>query len=453
MSAAFRLESWSLDMTLRATLCALSVAFFAAAASASPVLMISIDGLRPADVIEAKKKGLNLPHLTAFLKESAYATGVRNVLPTVTYPDHTTLITGVWPDKHGIGNNETFDPLNKNFGGWYWYASDIKVPTLWDAVHDKKGIVASIGWPVSVGATSIDYNLPEYWRAQTADDIKLIVALSTPGLVPRLVKDTGLPPYALFGEDPKHDVGRTRYAQKMLEFTFPEFMTVHLVSLDHYQHTYGPDSAESKAALEQLDTDVGDLIASARKTLPNVTIAIVSDHGFGPVHAEANIGKAFADAGLITLDPKTHKVVAWDAVPWNAGGSSAIVLAKPDDQAVKDKVVALLNKLQADPTSGVARWIDKAGIEARGGSTKASFWVDYKIGYSAISNFTQQMPTTLKGTHGYFPDNKEMRATFMIAGPGIKPKKLGEIDMRDIAPTLAKILEVQLPTANGKPLF
>jgi len=439
-------------MKFRAVLGALALTLCTGAATAAPVLMISIDGLRPADVIDAQKKGLKLPHLTAFLKEATYSTGVKNVLPTVTYPDHTTLITGVWPDKHGIGNNETFDPYGKNFGGWYWYASDIKVPTLWDAVHDKRGIVASLGWPVSVGTTAIDYNIPEYWRAQQPDDLKLIAALSTPGLIQRLQKDSGLPLYALFGEDPKHDVGRTRYAQKMLEFTFPEFMTVHLVSLDHYQHTYGPDSAEAKAALEQLDSDVGDLVATARRVEPNVTIAIVSDHGFGPVHAEANIGKAFADAGLITLD-KSRKVVSWDAIPWNAGGSSAIILAHPDDAGVKERVVALLNKLQADPNSGVARWIDKTGIAERGGSPKASFWVDYKIGWSSISNFTQQMPTTLKGTHGYFPDDKEMRATFMIAGPGIKAKKLGEIDMRDIAPTLAKILEVPLPKADGKPLF
>lgn len=439
-------------MKLRAGLLALSMLLGTGTAEAAPVLMISIDGLRPADVIDAQKRGLKLPHLSAFLKEATYSTGVKNVLPTVTYPDHTTLITGVWPDKHGIANNETFDPYGKNLSGWYWYASDIKVPTLWDAVHEKRGIVASLGWPVSVGTMSIDYNIPEYWRAQQPDDLKLLTALSTPGLIQRLQKDSGLPLYALFGEDPKHDVARTRYAQKMLEFTFPEFMTVHLVSLDHYQHTYGPDSAEAKAALEQIDSDVGDLIATAKKVEPSVVIAIVSDHGFSPVHAEANIGKAFADAGLITLD-KSHKVVSWEAMPWNAGGSSAIVLAHPDDAGVKERVVALLNKLQADPSSGVARWIDKSGIIERGGSPKASFWVDYKSGWSSISNFTQQMPTTLKGTHGYFPDDKEMRATFMIAGPGIKAKKLGEIDMRDIAPTLAKILEVSLPKADGKPLF
>lgn len=441
-------------MKLRVTLCTLLLALISATASAGPVLLISLDGLRPMDVIEAKKRGLTLPHLTAFLKDGAYATGVRNALPSVTYPNHTTLITGVWPAQHGIYSNETFDPLGKNLEGWYWYESDIKVATLWDAVHDKHRVVDSIGWPVSVGATSIDYNVPEYWRALNGEDLKLLRALSTPGLIARLEKDSGMPLGALFGEEPANDVGRTRFAEKMIEFTFPEFMTVHLISLDHYQHTYGPDSPQARSALEALDNDVGELIATARRVQPNLTVAIVSDHGFAPVHADVNLGKAFAEAGLVTYDPQKKKVTAWDAIPWNAGGSSAIVLAHPDDQIVKDKVAALLNKLAADPASGIAHVIDKAGIEARGGAGKASFWVDYKLGYQAGTNYTGPLvsPSVQKGSHGYFPDNKEMRATFMIDGPGIKPKKLGEIDMRDIAPTLAKIMGVSLPSA-GKPLF
>jgi predicted AlkP superfamily pyrophosphatase or phosphodiesterase len=439
-------------MPLRTVLFALPFVTLAAAASAEPVLMISLDGLRPADVIEAKKKGLNLPNLTAFMKVSAYATGVRNVLPTVTYPDHTTLITGVWPDKHGIGNNETFDPTGKNLQGWYWYAEDIKVPTLWDAVHDKKGVVGAVGWPVSVGSLSIDYNVPEYWRAQNAEDLKLLRALATPGLIGTLEKETKLPLGALFGEEPQNDVGRTAYAIQIIADTKPQFMTVHLVSLDHYQHTYGPDTEQSKKALEGLDKDVGDLIAAAKKADPTVTVAIVSDHGFAAVHAGVYLNQALTEAGLITLDDK-GKLKSWDAISWNAGGSAAIVLAHPDDEALKAKVAAVLNKLAADPNSGVARWIDKTGIAARGGSPQASFWVDFKIGYSGSGSFTIAKTFTLKGTHGYFPDNKEMRATFMIAGPGIKPKKLGEIDMRDIAPTLAKILDVPLPKADGKPLF
>src|SRR6201995_710603 len=113
-------------------------------AQAAPVLMISVDGLRPGDVLDAQTRGMKIPALRALLADSLYAQGVKNALPTVTYPNHTTLITGVWPARHGIPNNPTFDPLQQNMGGWYWYARDIKVPTLWDAVHASGRKVASL---------------------------------------------------------------------------------------------------------------------------------------------------------------------------------------------------------------------------------------------------------------------------------------------------------------------
>ena len=63
-------------------------------------------------------------------------------------------------------------------------------------------------------------------------------------------------------------------------------------------------------------------------------------------------------------------------------------------------------------------------------------------------------PSNVKGTHGYFPTHPEMRATFILSGPSIaKRGSLGEVDMRDIAPTLAKVMKVSLPQADGKPLF
>ena len=108
------------------------------AARAEPVLLISIDGLRPGDVLEADKRGLSIPNLRRFVKEGAHATGVTGVLPTLTYPSHTTLMTGVSPAKHGIVANNSFDPMGMNQGGWYWYAQDVKTPMLWDqgrAVH------------------------------------------------------------------------------------------------------------------------------------------------------------------------------------------------------------------------------------------------------------------------------------------------------------------------------
>jgi len=294
----------------------------------------------------------------------------------------------------------------------------------------------------------------EYWRAGTPEDLKLLTALSTPGLVPRLEHETHVPLSALFGEDPEYDVGRTRYAEKMFEDFSPEFMTVHLVSLDHTQHKYGPGSPEAHAALEKLDADVGELVAVARKVEPNVTVAIVSDHGFAAVSKKVNLGTAFVEAGLVTL--KNGKVESWKAIPWNSGASAMVVLADPKDQAVKDKVAALLAKLAADPANGIDKVIDASGIAARGGAPVASFWVNYKLGYAAGYDMEGPLVTssgTLKGAHGYFPDYKEMHATFIIAGPGIQKKKLGVIDMRDIAPTLAKIMGVPFPSATGKPLF
>ena len=91
-----------------------------ALARAEPVLLISIDGLRPGDVLEADKRGLSIPNLRRFVKEGAHATGVTGVVPTLTYPSHTTLMTGVSPARHGIVANNSFDPMGINQGGWYW---------------------------------------------------------------------------------------------------------------------------------------------------------------------------------------------------------------------------------------------------------------------------------------------------------------------------------------------
>ena len=426
-----------------------------AAAQAAPVLMISIDGLRPADVIDADQRGIQVPALHRLMADGVYADGVKNALPSVTYPNHTTLITGVWPAKHGIANNPTFDPLQQNMGGWYWYTRDIKVPTLWDAVHASGGKVASLSWPVSVGARAIDFDLPEYWRADIPEDLKLVRALATPGLVEMLENKTGLTLAQADGEWVDNDKGRAIFATALITAKHPEFTTVHLRGLDNTEHKYGPGSPEAKAALEALDGAVGQLVAAARKAEPNLVVAIVSDHGFAPLTYDINLIAPFVQAGLITLDPATHKVTAWQAEPWG-GASVAVVLAHPDDAALKAKVAALLNDLAAKPELGILHVADAGEIAQIGGTPMASFWLDLKPGYSMGQNPAAPSvgPSAIKGTHGYFPYHPEMRATLILSGPAIKKRgSLGEVDMRDIAPTLAKIMKVNLPSADGKPLL
>lgn len=424
-----------------------------ALAQAAPVLMISIDGLRPLDVIEADKRGFDVPNLRKIMAEGTYSTGVKNSLPTVTYPNHTTMITGVWPAKHGIANNGTFDPMNTNMGGWYWYSEDIKVPTLWDAVHKTGGKTASLGWPVSVGAASIDYNVPEYWRARNAEDLKLIRQLCSPGLLAAVEKKSGVTLADTFGEDPKVDVAKAKFAAAVYALKKPKFYTIHLAAMDESEHLFGPGSAQAKSTLKTVDGAVGELVAAARKAEPDLVVVIVSDHGFNALEHQVNLVSDFVEAGLAVRDPKTNKITSWDAMPWG-GASAAIVLRDPKDEAVKAKVKTLLDRLAADPANGINHVADAAEIARMGGTPMATYWVDFKLGYSMGGSTTHISASTQRGTHGWFPEHPEMRASFFAAGPGV-PKKgaIGEIDQRDIAPTVAKIMHVGLPTADGKPLF
>lgn len=439
---------------------ALSLAFLAAVsgsvlageARAAPVLLISIDGLRPADVIEAEKRGLQVATLRRFIEEGAYATGVVGVLPSVTYPSHTTLITGAAPSQHGIVNNTTFDPLQINQGGWFWYAEDNKARTLWDAAHDAGLTTANVHWPVSVAAKNVTWNLPQIWRTGHEDDRKLVNALATPGLIEELEGEAGVPYADGKSEDVDADYLRSRIAEGLIIRHKPGFITVYFAGLDHIEHESGPGSPQAKHALERIDGFVNDLIVSEQQVHPDAIIALVSDHGFAPVDTVINLYRPFIDAGLVTLGAD-GKIASADATPWGSGGSFAIRLARPDDAALKAKVKAVLDKLAADPAAKIDRVIDAPEIARRGGNPDASFYVNLKIGAVAgpfvNGSLPLAFPSPVKGMHGYFPTAPEMRSTFMIMGPGIpEGRNLGEIDMRAIAPTLAKLMGGTLPDAD-----
>ena len=425
-------------------------------ALAEPVLLISIDGLRPGDVLEADKRGLALPNLRRFLTEGAHASGVTGVLPTLTYPSHTTLMTGVSPGKHGIVSNNSFDPMQINQGGWYWYAQDVKVPMLWGAAARAGLSTGNVHWPVSVAAKGISWNLPQIWRTGHADDAQLLDALATPGLKAELERAVGQP-YAMgIDESLSGDQNRGRFATALIAAHQPDFLTVYLTALDHEQHGSGPDTPAAKAVLEKIDAIVGDLIAAERKAHPDALIALVSDHGFEATHSGLNLFRPFIDAGLITLGAD-GKVASWQAMPWIGGGSAAIMLARPDDKMLADKVKGLLDRLAANPANGIDRIVDRAEMVKLGGNPQAAFTINLKPGFVTDifrgANAPLVAPTPVKGMHGYFPGPANLRATFMAMGPGVKPgKDLGLIDMRAIAPTLAKAMGASLPDAEAAPI-
>jgi predicted AlkP superfamily pyrophosphatase or phosphodiesterase len=422
---------------------------------ASPLLvMISIDGLRPDYVTAADDHGAKVPNLRRFMKEGAYAEGVAGVVPTVTYPSHTTLVTGVWPATHGILANTTFDPLQKNYQGWYWYAEDIRVETLWDAAAQAGRTTASIQWPVTVGA-KITWDIPEFWRAGTAEDAKLIRAVSTRGLLEEAAGEIGEYRGGI-DASAKGDEVRGKYAVWILEKKTPGLLTLHLTALDHIEHETGVFSVEDISTLERLDGIIGKVREAAERIAPGrAIVAVVSDHGFANYDQQLNLLAAFREAKLFTVDDK-EKITDWRAMPWETGGSAAIVLKDAQDKATLGEVRELLAKLAADPANGIDRVLESEDLHKRGGYPNASFFVSLKPGWRTGAALTGPVVVKVKpgGTHGELPDVPELRAAFFVVGPGIPAgRDLGLMDMRDVAPTLAKEAGLVLVGAEGKALL
>jgi len=417
------------------------------------VVVISIDGLKPDYIIEADKHNLKIPHLRRFVKEGMYATGMVGVLPTVTYPSHTTLVTGVSPAKHGILTNLPFDPYSKNMNGWYWYAEDIKAPTLWD-VATKAGLTtANVDWPVTVGA-NITFNIAQYWRASTADDRKLLRALSTPGLLTEVERAVGNYPEGYNYTIPA-ERQRAAISVYLLEKKKPQLHFAYLSALDEEQHAHGPYSAKAFETLEELDSLIGQIRTAAEKANGGrVYICVVSDHGFAWTDKEVNLNAALQAAGLIELDDK-RRVKSWRAFAWYGGGAAGIVLNDPQDEATRQKVQEVLRQVMAKE-SGIDRILDPQQAQKMGGFPNAAFVVTLKPGYRLGSKLEGEIVVQGKpgGTHGFAPDLPEMFASFLLTGPGVPAGvNLKMIDMRDVAPTLAGLLNLKLADAEGRDLL
>jgi predicted AlkP superfamily pyrophosphatase or phosphodiesterase len=435
-------------------------------AYAAPVLMISVDGLKPEYVLQADARGLRIPYLRSVVSEGIYADGVIGVWPTNTYPSHTTLVTGVSPAEHGIFTNLEFDPEHRFKESWFWYAQQIRVPTLWQAVHRAGLVTASVGWPATVGAADIDFLIPEYWRnTGTSEDLNpsernLIAAVSRPDdLLAQMQDSVGA---YMMGNDTslKGDEIKTRFSIEIMRLHKPTFMSIHLSSLDAAEHAYGVFSAQANEDLEAIDAMLSRLAAAARANNPTVIVVIVSDHGFTPITHKVNLYVPFLQAGLIETaqnpEAKALKIVSWRAQPWLASGMAAIMLKDPGDRHVEQDVGELLQKLAADPNNGIASIHGRTEIKQLGGFPDAAFIVALKPGFYAGDNLTGDVVTDIHGTHGghgFSPEVAEMRAAFFVSGAGVaRHRDLGVIDMRQIAPTVAQLLGVSLPTAKAVPL-
>ncbi|HKS26497.1 MAG TPA: ectonucleotide pyrophosphatase/phosphodiesterase [Pyrinomonadaceae bacterium] len=432
-------------------------------AKARRALIISMDGLDARYLNRRDEFGLKIPNLRRLMAEGAAARGVVSIFPSVTYPAHATIVTGTRPIKHGIFGNDLLEPPPGTFRGsreWYWYARDIRAETLWDAARKRGMKVGMVSWPVGVGAG--DYNVPEIVRfgGSLLDTLARMRENTRPqGLLEEIEKrDKQL--YARASRDEQDDM-RTRMAEHIITEKRPELLFVHLLDLDRSQHDKGPFTPDSFAILEKLDAYLGRILDAARRagTLNETAVFVVSDHGFLPVSKLVHPGVMLERAGLLKVreerDEKGNAVTTvteWRALPYVTNGSCAIILRDENDKDALKLVRDLFRPLARREGSGIREVIEGRRLNVLGANNRVALMLDGADGFAFGENFAGEVitPSKDKGAHGFAPDREDYYASFIAAGPGVKRRQLGIVQMTDIGPTIAATLGLTLKDAYGQ---
>ncbi len=415
------------------------------AAAQRRAVMISIDGLPPDLYLNRDKYGLYIPNLLELMEQGSYAEAVEGVYPSVTYPSHTTLVTGRRPREHGIFTNYSSRQAGKDPGVWFWYADAIRVPTLWDLARKKGLKTGAVSWPVSVGA-DVDWLLPEiHGIGDTPRPVWEVVAenSSPQGLMEEVFKVSGEPRTGEIG-----DSIRARAAIHILKKYRPHLLLLHVFNLDGAHHQTGPGSPEARKMLEKLDGFIG-LIRAAVDEIglsDETAFFIVSDHGFMRVTHTLSPNVLLAKAGLLTTE-ENGKITGGKIATVGNGGSFFIYWPTAQDETLRKQVDEALRPMREQGLLW-AVFGRKAAADLFA-DEDVRLILEAPTGYSfsgkTLGKWVAERPS-VGGVHGYLPTRPEMATSFIAAGPGLrKAGSLGRIRMIEIAPTVAQYLGIYEP--------
>lgn len=437
----------------------LLAALFGGVAAAAPsvsnhVVIISIDGMRPEFYLSKEFAGV-CETLAGLRQAGSFAKGALPPYPSVTYPGHATIATGVHPSRHGIVANTVFEPPELE-GRGYWFASDLRAPALWDVAHKAGLTVGSVSWPCTAGSKSIRWDVAEFWTTPFGNDLELTRRYAAPGLIEMIESKAGRMTPARRADAAQWDAFLAASAVAILEEHKPNLMFVHFIEADKIQHQGGCGAAELPAVLRRVDGYIHDIIEATRKAgiHERTTFIVLGDHGFEDVSRMIAPNVLLAQNGFITLSQ--GRVTDWKAMAQNTGGSAGVYLKDPKDIATATKVRMLFAR-HAMGAAGkpMYRVIEKQQLLKLGGPRDAAFYLEAEPGYmfskSLDGDFVR--PAPIKGNHGFLPTRAGMHTGFVAAGRGVKKGvQLGLIQLVDVAPTVAELLGLRLEDADGRVL-
>ncbi|MDR7371757.1 ectonucleotide pyrophosphatase/phosphodiesterase [Flavobacterium aquidurense] len=361
------------------------------------VVLVSMDGFR-----WDYAKHFKLQNLNQIAKEGVHAKSMRPSYPSKTFPNHYAIVTGLYPDHHGIINNVFYDAaLNESFSLSTNAKNDSRFfggNPIWNVAEQQGVKTASFFWPGS----DTDKKRPGIYKDYD-EKIPFETRIDT------VVKWLQLP-----------------------EKQRPHLITLYFDEPDHTGHDFGPLSSENEKMIRKMDLLMGQL-SSKLDQLPigkQINLIIVSDHGMTDISNDKKVA---------VLDYLKPEWLGYKAVI----NPIMSLQAKPGCQDSIFKALKKVPHIKFWQSSEVPRRFHY-GSNPR----VHDFVIEAKKGYSLVTTKTQNVKG---GTHGYDNRRKDMQAIFYAKGPAFKVnKEFGSFQNVSVYPLIAHILGLKIEEVDGK---
>ncbi len=428
-------------------------------------IVLSMDAMVGADIAYLKTK----PNFSRLFANRAEVAKVQSVYPSITYPAHTSMLTGCRPGKHGVYTNDEFHTY-KSKPLWHLWHKIIQVEDVFAAAKRQGLTTASIYWPIQGGNPNIDYNLNEFFFYNDEPIEETYAAFGANEEMLEIVRENmHRYPTAFHIQEPKLQL-RNVYDDfingcmcSLIRKHQPDLMLAHNCWMDDMRHRNGVFNDTVRNALDQVDEWLGELICALEDAgiYENTNFLLISDHGQMDFARRVKINLLLRRGGFIDVN-EAGEVTDWRAFAQSNGMSATVRLKDPTDKAVAKEVMDYLQGLADESVWGFTQILTEAEtkemygqygdflcmVETDGYTTFSEDWMEPIINPIDMSD-SHRLGTA---THGYRPEFGP-QPIFVGRGPAFKAGAyLENAFIYDEAPTVARIIGDSLPQAEGRVL-
>ena len=418
------------------------------------LLVISVDAMHIDDLPFAR----TLPGFARIL-ENASVAEIEGVYPSVTYPNHVAQITGCPPSSSGVFNNQKFQPQRGAGAEWFWDSREINVPTIFAAARDAGLVSSAVQWPVTARDESVNWLVPEIPSPWLFEGLEDQYRQTTNGAS---LEQYILPSLHLIHTDQRK--GRylefaSQLSVEILRRERLDLMFAHLVELDFARHAEGAYGPHVEEALRAVDATLCKYVSTLEESgdLASTNIVILSDHGHIDVTQHTSLNAVFAERGFLRIG-SDGSLVDYDVFCLGAGLSGQLFVADDITPERRAEITALLAEIEEDPQYRIEKiWTAEQARQIYGLDGPFEYVVESEPGVAVGTQWNRppvlvhcdaEFPSGV-GAHGHAPRHGG-QPLFIATGPAFIPGlNLGRRSILDEAPTLAAVLDVELPYAEG----